>query len=141
MCTKRKDKCYLEANSSFFDKFLFSWQGIASKMYLMQGQWMIETKKMYLNQCLRWIKNKKPNGNLWWNTSYSRRTYMRYREQCLRDILSKVIRNKLIILVQLHFVLEELQFVTWEKTRSNILHWCSIESKTRMITTRILLMS
>ena len=42
---EKEDKFYLEAKSSFFDKFIFSWQRIASKMYPMGGQWMIEARQ------------------------------------------------------------------------------------------------
>ena len=42
---EKEDKCYVKATSSFFDKFIFSWQGIASKMYPLRVQWMIETGK------------------------------------------------------------------------------------------------
>ena len=37
--------CYIQVTSSFFDEFIFRWQRIASKMYPMGGQWMIETGK------------------------------------------------------------------------------------------------
>ena len=42
---EKEDKCYVKATSSFFDKFIFSWQGIASKMYPLRVQWMKETGK------------------------------------------------------------------------------------------------
>ena len=44
VCDK-EDKCFVEAKSSFFDKFIFSRQRIASKMYPMGVQWMIGTGK------------------------------------------------------------------------------------------------
>ena len=40
-----KEEGYYGATSSFFDKFIFSWQRIAPKMYSMEGQWMVETGK------------------------------------------------------------------------------------------------
>ena len=36
---------YVHVTRSFFNKYISSWQRIASKMYPMEGQWMIETGK------------------------------------------------------------------------------------------------
>ena len=44
ICDK-EEEYYMQTTSSFFDKFIFSWQRAASKMYPMGGQWMIETGK------------------------------------------------------------------------------------------------
>ena len=41
----KEEGYYIQATSSFFDEFIFSWQRIASKMYPVRGQWMIETDK------------------------------------------------------------------------------------------------
>ena len=53
---KKENKCYLEVKSSFFDEFMFSWQRIASKMYPMGEQWMIETRKTVLESMLEMNK-------------------------------------------------------------------------------------
>ena len=43
---EKEDGCYMQAASSFFDKFIFSWQRIAAKMYPMGNSWMTETGKL-----------------------------------------------------------------------------------------------
>ena len=40
-----EEEYYIQATSSFFDEFIFTWLRIASKMYLIGGQRMIETGK------------------------------------------------------------------------------------------------
>ena len=42
---EEEDKYYLKEKSSFLYGFIFSWLRIASKLYPMGGQWMIETRK------------------------------------------------------------------------------------------------
>lgn len=42
---KKEDKCYIEATSSFFDESIFSLQNVATKLYPMGGQWMMEMRK------------------------------------------------------------------------------------------------
>ena len=42
---ENENKCYVEATSNFFDETTFSWQKIATKLYPMAGQWMMETRK------------------------------------------------------------------------------------------------
>ena len=40
---EKEEGHYMKATSSFFNKFIFSWQRIAAIMYTMGGQWIIET--------------------------------------------------------------------------------------------------
>ena len=39
------DRCYMQAASSSFSEFIFSWQRIAAAMYPMGENWMIERGK------------------------------------------------------------------------------------------------
>ena len=54
---EEEDGCYMQAASSFFDKFIFSWQTIPAKMYRMRDSWMTETRKFRLEILFETEKN------------------------------------------------------------------------------------
>ena len=42
---EKENKCYVDATTSYFHKSILSWQKIATKLYLMEEQWMMEMRK------------------------------------------------------------------------------------------------
>ena len=54
---EKEDGCYMRAASSFFDKFIFSWQTIPAKMYRMRDSWMTKTRKVRLEVLFETKKN------------------------------------------------------------------------------------